>query len=365
MSRHSRAHSAVPAEVVDPVCGMTTSPGDSVRHVEHKGQTYYFCSESWGRVRNAAWRSGSAVIAWVSMPLHGGLSILLLAAASWAFAPSQTFDGLQPQLAAVDDRVALTFGRDDRVYVATSSDRGATFAEPAALPGTGRLSLGMRRGPRIAMTSRALIVAAVVGQKGGGADGDVLIWRSADDGVQWGSPEVLNDVPGSAREGMHALASNDQGLLVAAWLDLRQKGTRIYAAVSADHGSTWRPDVLVYDSPSGTVCQCCHPSVAIAANGAIAVMFRNSLDGNRDMYVAVSRDAGRTFTTGGKQGLESWPLNACPMDGGDVEWIDDRIASVWRRAGDVFSVLGDGPERLLGAGADPIMSVHQRAFDLA
>jgi hypothetical protein len=44
------------------------------------------------------------------------------------------------------------------------------------------------------MTSRALIVAAVVGQKGGGADGDVLIWRSADGGARWEQPEVLNDI---------------------------------------------------------------------------------------------------------------------------------------------------------------------------
>ena len=34
------------AEVVDPVCGMTIAPADAVGHVEHRGQTYYFCSES-------------------------------------------------------------------------------------------------------------------------------------------------------------------------------------------------------------------------------------------------------------------------------------------------------------------------------
>ena len=47
MSRHSHHHTAVaPAEVLDPVCGMTISPDDAVGHVAHKGQTYYFCSES-------------------------------------------------------------------------------------------------------------------------------------------------------------------------------------------------------------------------------------------------------------------------------------------------------------------------------
>ena len=47
MSAHSHDHAAVaPAEVLDPVCGMTISPDDVVGHVEHKGHTYYFCSQS-------------------------------------------------------------------------------------------------------------------------------------------------------------------------------------------------------------------------------------------------------------------------------------------------------------------------------
>jgi Cu+-exporting ATPase len=47
MPAHSHDHSAVaPAEVVDPVCGMTISPDDAVGKVDHKGQTYYFCNQS-------------------------------------------------------------------------------------------------------------------------------------------------------------------------------------------------------------------------------------------------------------------------------------------------------------------------------
>ncbi len=33
-------------DVVDPVCGMTISPADSVGEVEHGGRTYYFCNDS-------------------------------------------------------------------------------------------------------------------------------------------------------------------------------------------------------------------------------------------------------------------------------------------------------------------------------
>ncbi len=47
MSPHAHTHTAVaPAEVLDPVCGMTISPDDAVGHADYKGQTYYFCSES-------------------------------------------------------------------------------------------------------------------------------------------------------------------------------------------------------------------------------------------------------------------------------------------------------------------------------
>src|SRR5918993_5777988 len=47
MPPHSHPHpAAAPVEVLDPVCGMTISPEDAVGHLEHKGETYYFCNQS-------------------------------------------------------------------------------------------------------------------------------------------------------------------------------------------------------------------------------------------------------------------------------------------------------------------------------
>ena len=36
----------VEEDVLDPVCGMTISPADSVGEIEHRGHTYYFCNQS-------------------------------------------------------------------------------------------------------------------------------------------------------------------------------------------------------------------------------------------------------------------------------------------------------------------------------
>jgi Cu+-exporting ATPase len=46
MSTQPHAHSAPPAEVLDPVCGMTIDPADAVGSAEHGGETYYFCNQS-------------------------------------------------------------------------------------------------------------------------------------------------------------------------------------------------------------------------------------------------------------------------------------------------------------------------------
>lgn len=46
MSTPTTASPDASVDVVDPVCGMTISPADAVGHVDFKGQTYYFCSET-------------------------------------------------------------------------------------------------------------------------------------------------------------------------------------------------------------------------------------------------------------------------------------------------------------------------------
>ena len=294
-------------------------------------------------------------------------ALLLVAGLTFGFfasaAAPASFAGVQPQLTALGNRVYLTFGRGDTLSVARSDDGGDTFAPPVQLPSSGKLLLGMHRGPRVAATNAAVLVTAVAGAKGGGADGDVLLFRSTDLGKSWSQPTVINDVKSVAREGLQALAATPSGLVVVAWLDLRSAGTRVYAAISRDHGATWTPDVLVYASSAGSVCECCHPSIAIDRQNRVAVMFRNSLAGNRDMYVARLQDNG-TFAQAMRLGTASWRLDACPMDGGGLAVSDDRVAAVWRREDGVFLTTDAVPERRLGTGRDPAITAADSGLEI-
>src|SRR5207253_1724526 len=128
----------------------------------------------------------------------------------------------------------------------------------------------------------------------------------------------INSVTNSAREALHAMAGNQHGDVWVAWLDLRSGKTELWGASSHDSGKSWNDDVLIYRSPDGHICECCHPSVQVERNGTVQVMWRNWLGGARDMYVTQSTDGGRTFKTAEKIGSGTWLLNACPMDGGSI-----------------------------------------------
>jgi hypothetical protein len=216
------------------------------------------------------------------------------------------------------------------------------------------------------MTPEAIVISAVVGEKGRGADGDLVAWRSVDGGKTWSAGKAINDVSSSAREGLHTMGAGGKSMLFASWLDLRGKGTRLYGSTSNDGGATWSPNTLAYESPSGSVCECCHPTAVVDARGRIFVMFRNSIDGNRDMYLVRSDNGGMTFGPAARLGAGAWRLNACPMDGGALQvGVDGKPLTIWRREGDVFLSEGPNLEQRIGAGRHPILASTPRGPALA
>jgi hypothetical protein len=97
----------------------------------------------------------------------------------------------QPELATDGSRLAITYGAGDSVFFAESTDAGKSWSKPVFVSSQGKLSLGMRRGPRIAMTPGAIVISAVVGEKGRGADGDLIAWRSVDGGKTWSAGKAV------------------------------------------------------------------------------------------------------------------------------------------------------------------------------
>lgn len=113
------------------------------------------------------------------------------------------------------------------------------------------------------------------------------------------------------------------------------------------------------------ICECCHPSAMFKENGEIVVMWRNAVQGERDMYQCVSMDGGKSFSEAKKIGKGTWKLNACPMDGGSLAAIGEKVAYGWRREGWLFLTGSDGiaSETILSeTGTQPVVAVNGGGF---
>jgi hypothetical protein len=139
---------------------------------------------------------------------------------------------------------------------------------------------------------------------------------------------------------------------------------KIYFSSSQDGGKTWSKSRLIFDSPDGSVCECCKPSIISDNVGNITVMFRNNFDGSRDLHYTQSTDGGKTFSTPEKLGSGTWKLDGCPMDGGDlVANREGVLNTIWQRNGEIYTSNSSLSEKKIGSGRSPsISSNNQKTY---
>ncbi|MDR0793097.1 MAG: glycoside hydrolase [Chitinophagaceae bacterium] len=248
------------------------------------------------------------------------------------FAVLQIGTGEVPNI-AIDKQgtIHIIYGNGDSIMYAFSSDHGKNFSTPKLIASLQGLFSFAMRGPQIACTADAVVVTACT------QSGDIYAFRKQANG-NWTKTVRLNNIAGAAKEGMMALDAAQKNIF-AVWLDSRYGHNQVYGARSADGGKTWQKNQLIYKSPDTVVCSCCKPAVAVKENN-VYVMFRNWLNGSRDLYLASSNNAGKSFQKVEKLGKGTWKLNGCPMDGGGlaINYKGD-VSTVWRRENKIYSCM--------------------------
>lgn len=274
---------------------------------------------------------------------------------SWD-SPSETTisKGQQPQISTDKSGIIrVAFGRSDSIFCVTSLDKGNSFSRPALVGVVPKMHLGMARGPQLASSAHYSVVTAM------GQNGDIHCFILNHKKGQWQEKGTVNDIKGSAPEGLMNIACDNQDNFYAAWLDIRlnKRNNIFFSSLPAGH-TQWLKNKLVYQSPDEHVCECCRPSIAVKGSD-VAIMFRNWVNGSRDLYLATSADKGNTFNTAIKLGTGTWKLNACPMDGGGLDFnADNTINTTWQRQGIVYYCKPGGNEKELGKGRDCSISTN-------
>ncbi|MEO6721392.1 MAG: sialidase family protein [Ferruginibacter sp.] len=249
-----------------------------------------------------------------------------------------------------DNAIHLVYGNGDSIMYASSTDNGSTFSRPSLISNLAGVYSFAMRGPQIACTDTGIVVTAC------SKSGNIYSFFK-NNGANWMQGKNVNDVDTIAKEGLMALGADGVNAF-AVWLDLRgNHRNKIYGAQSTDAGKTWSKNIMVYTSPDTTVCECCKPSVVVKGDH-IYVMFRNQLQGNRDLYITESGDGGNTFSDAKKLGNGNWKLNGCPMDGGGLA-VDDKgeVHTVWRRESKIYTAIQAMPEMEIGEGKGCTMDI--------
>lgn len=238
----------------------------------------------------------------------------------------------------------VVFGKGDSIMYTNSDRKGRSFSSAVLIDTLHNLVAYATRGPQIIDTQNGLVVIAV--NKAGN-----IYSYAKDISGKWTRAAKVNDVDTTNKEGFLGLSSDGENNLFAIWTDLRNdQHNKLFGARSTDGGKTWDKNILVYASPDGNICECCKPSVVMKGKHVV-VMFRNWLQGNRDLYLTQSFDGGESFGKATKLGNDSWILDGCPMDGGGLAVNKDGIIeTVWRRKLNIYACEPGQPETNLGEG---------------
>ena len=261
-----------------------------------------------------------------------------------AKAQTKLASGEQPQI-TVDTKgiVRLVFGDKNIIYFSTSTDNGNTFNSPALVGQVTDMHLGMTRGPQLA-TSKDYSLVTAMDKKG-----NIHAFRQTHKTGKWEKISNVNDVDGSAPEGLMSISADENNTFYAAWLDLRED-RKNNICFSSLNEKKWSLNKFAYKSPESHVCECCKPSI-VAKGRTVSIMFRNWLQGSRDLYLITSSNGGQSFSDAQKLGEGTWPLKGCPMDGGGLS-IDskNKIHTAWQREGIVYYTDPGQAEQKLGEG---------------
>ncbi|HEV8080579.1 MAG TPA: sialidase family protein [Chitinophagaceae bacterium] len=251
--------------------------------------------------------------------------------------------GQMPNIAKdKNNDIHIVYGSGDNIMYIFSKD-GRSFSTPTLVAVLPELFASAMRGPQIAAGANGLVVTACT------KAGNIFSYNKKASG-KWTKAVRVNDEDESAKEALMSLSA-DGANTFAVWLGVRNpKGQNIIGAKSNDGGKTWKKNILVYASPDNSVCECCKPSVVMKGNNVYA-MFRNWLNGNRDLYLIKSTNGGNSFGVAQKLGNGSWTLKGCPMDGGGLTINKYGIPeTVWRREGKIYASTPGLSEKEIGEG---------------
>lgn len=258
------------------------------------------------------------------------------------------------------------------LYFSRSSDGGRSWSRPARVNREAGEVWGFAVSkPRIAVGQSGTIHVFFPGNEKSPVTGfDVVTaryTRSTDGGTTFEPARTLHgasqvDQREMLGEGLAATYSfgtmglGPDGAVYAAWQDVTDMsgmndGANVYVAVSRDDGKTFSAERRVISG--GAVCPCCQLTLAFGAEDVFIGYRRLYADG-RDSTVARSGDGGASFEGDARLPFAKWEIDACPLKPTELAVDGQRVYAASYTGGEepaglYFSYSTDGGATFGGA----------------
>jgi hypothetical protein len=239
--------------------------------------------------------------------------------------------GGKPMVARTDGKgtIHLVFDTADGPQYVSSTDDGKTLGRPIPL-----VDVASRK-PGLEFITWDMAVAA---------DGAVHVvlgtnaWKLKLPKDEWGymytrlmsgEPEfeAIRNLNHKPSEGF-SLAVGDDGAVAAVWM-----ADKLFAHVSSDGGKTFGPTMEIDQTLDP--CNCCTTSAAYAADGRVAVLYREESNNERDMYLGLW-DPMSNKATKTRISTTLWKVDSCPMTYYSLVRSGDGFVAAWPTKGEIY-----------------------------
>jgi hypothetical protein len=258
--------------------------------------------------------------------------------------------GLQPQ-ALVDGKGALHLlyikgnpEAGDLFYVRKAAG-AARFSSPVKVNSqTGSaIAIGTIRGGRIALGKGGRVHVAWNGSqkalpKGPGEGTPMLYARMSDAGSEFEPQRNLMHT-GEYLDGGGTVAADGKGNVYVAWHAKKITGPagednrRVWVALSRDDGKTFSKESAAFDKSTGA-CGCCGMHAFTDKAGTTYMIYRSASKSiHRDMWLLCSSDQGKSFA--GSR-IHPWDIDACPMSSEAFAEGPAAVYAAWDTKGQVY-----------------------------
>lgn len=218
-----------------------------------------------------------------------------------------------------------------------------TFSKPVRVnsqPGSA-LATGTVRGPQMAVGPGGQVDVVWFGSSGAKPHGPggttPLLFSRLDASGKAFEPQRNLVRYAKGLDGGLSVAADTHGDVYVVWHAMGKVAgeahRRVYLALSMDAGRTFSREVPVSPAALGA-CGCCGMRAFVDRQGALFILYRAAAESiHRNMTLLVSRDRGRTFRS---EEISAWKLNACPMSTDYLSEGRQQVLAAWEKAGEVY-----------------------------